>query len=191
MFSGEKIVVFDCEIKKEIKTQEDWRDFKTMGVSCLVLYDYETSRFRTFDDRNIQEGLKILSDAEILVGYNIMDFDIPLLSNTYSEIPEGLSLHNQTLDKELNYAPFVFDILQEIWKKVERHSGGCKLDDIAYETLGLKKSGNGAHAPVLFKEQRYAELFDYCIQDVKIEKELFEYVCLYQLSTHQTKRSID
>ena len=41
------------------------------------------------------------------------------------------------------------------------------------------KTGNGATAPLLYQDGRLAELIDYCIEDVRIEKTLFEFIARY------------
>jgi hypothetical protein len=52
------------------------------------------------------------------------------------------------------------------------------LDSIAKATLGgtCGKSGDGALAPQLYKDGKIIELFQYNIQDVRVEKTLFEYI---------------
>ena len=172
MFEGKKIAVFDLEIKKPIEEcSRGWDSHDEMGVSVLCLYDYLTGRYRVFDDRNMREGLEILALHEIVVGFNTVNFDWRVLGATY---PEMVRVSRD------------FDILREIWKSRGldpdhfdyRTHGGFKLDDVAFDTIGLRKTGNGAHAPLLYKEGRWAELVDYCLQDVKVEKELFEFIAL-------------
>ena len=171
MFQGRKIAVFDAEIKKPIEDcSRGWKSHDEMGVSCLVVFDYETMRYRVFDDHNMNECLNILYGHDVVVGFNTVGFDWKLINATYNNNQERRSRD--------------FDILREIWISIgadpdhfrpETH-GGYKLDDVARETIGLMKSGDGAKAPRLYQQGKIAELIDYCVQDVKIEKELFEFV---------------
>ena len=171
---GKKIIVFDCEIKKRIEDcSKGWQSHDEMGVSVLVLFDYQTMRYRIFDDKNILEALMLLNTTDLCVGFNTVGFDWKLLRATY-EMPDVRASRD-------------YDILREIWLSLglnpdvfnPRTHGGYKLDDVAYDTIGLRKSGDGALAPVLYQEGRIMELVDYCVQDVKIEKELFEFTQNY------------
>ena len=186
MLEGKKIAVFDLEIKKPIEEcSGGWGSYGEMGVSVLCLYDYLTGRYRVFDDHNMREGLEILALHDIVVGFNTVNFDWRVLQATY---PQMVRVSRD------------FDILREIWKSRGldpdhfdyRTHGGFKLDDVAYDTIGLRKTGNGAHAPLLYKEGRWAELVDYCLQDVKLEKEVFEFIVSNgYIIRHQNRLSVE
>jgi hypothetical protein len=174
MFHRRKIAVFDAEIKKTIEQcSKGWQSHDEMGVSCLCIYDYFNDRYRVFDDSNIQEALEILYSYKLVVGFNTVGFDWKLIRATYPD--QCKTLHRASID---------YDILREIWCAIgvdpdhfQPHShGGYKLDDVAFETIRMKKSGHGELAPKLYQEGRMAELIDYCIEDVRIEKSLFEHV---------------
>ena len=76
MFEGQKIAVFDAEIKKPIDDLSDgWRSFDEMGVSCLVLFDYASGRYRVFDDSTIPEAVAILHTYDWVVGFNTVGFE--------------------------------------------------------------------------------------------------------------------
>ena len=171
MFEGKKIAVFDLEIKEPIEEcSRGWDSFDEMGVSVLVLFDYREMRYRVFADENILEALNILNQYDLVVGFNTVKFDWKVLNATYHY--------------EKSRASKDFDILREIWLSLGLNPdvfnpathGGYSLDNVAYETIGLRKSGNGAYAPYLYQQGKWAELIDYCLQDVKIEKELFEFI---------------
>lgn len=171
MFEGENIAVFDAEIKKRIEDcSNGWNSHDEMGISVLVIFDYAEMRYRVFDDRNKDEALEILNAYDLVVGFNTVKFDWKLIHATWQHTAQRISKD--------------YDVLREIWTAKglnpdvfdPRTHGGYKLDDVAFDTIGLRKSGDGALAPVLFQEGRWSELCDYCIRDVQIEKELFEFV---------------
>lgn len=174
--AGRKIAVFDAEIKRPIdQCSKGWNSHDEMGVSCLVLFDYEVMRYRIFGDSNIEEALDILFSHDLVVGFNTVNFDWKLLRATYFSGCAARELKRRSVD---------FDILREIWISLglnpdvfnPKTHGRYKLDDVAHETIGLSKTGDGTKAPILFQEGKLYELIDYCVQDVKIEKELFEWV---------------
>ncbi len=177
MFEGKKIAVFDCEIKTPIeKCSRGWQSHDEMGVSVLVIFDYSTMRYRVFDDTNHNQAMQILDGYDLVVGFNTVGFDWKLLNATYP--PASGTFKRISQD---------YDILREIWISLgldpdhfdSSTHGGYKLDDVAHETIGLSKSGNGAHAAILYQAGKWSELVDYCIQDVKVEKELFEFCAKY------------
>ena len=47
-------------------------------------------------------------------------------------------------------------------------------------TLNHTKNGEGADAPMLFQQGRIVELFQYNLQDVRITKELFNFIQKYK-----------
>jgi DEAD/DEAH box helicase domain-containing protein len=50
-----------------------------------------------------------------------------------------------------------------------------KLDDVASATLGYGKSGHGLQAIEFFRKGELDKLRDYCLMDVKVTKEVYEY----------------
>ena len=93
----------------------------------------------------------------MLIGYYSDHFDIPLLNKYY---PGDL-----TKLKSL-------DILKEIRKAYGR---GMKLDQLAEGTLGRKKTGHGLEATQWWKQGEVEKVRKYCLDDVKITKEIYEY----------------
>lgn len=174
MFSGRKVAVWDCEIKTPIeKCSKGWQSHGEMGISVLCLYDYATGRYRVFDDKNCEEAVAILHTYDVVAGFNTVGFDWKLLRATWPCPAERRSVDA--------------DVLREIWRGLKldpdhfepKTHGGYKLDDVAWETIQMRKSGNGAAAPLLYQEGRLSEVIDYCLEDVRIEKTLFEFACRY------------
>ncbi len=185
---GKKIAVFDLEIKKSIEQcSKGWNSHDEMGISCLCLYDYFTDRYRVFDDHNQAECLEILRGYEIVVGYNITNFDWKVVNSNWN-LP---NLVGFTERKSRD-----FDILREIWKSKglnpdvfsPRTHGGTKLDDVAFDTLGMRKTLNGAEAPKYYQQGRIGEVIDYCLEEVRIERLLFEFIVVNGYVIRYNKR---
>lgn len=180
---GRRIAVFDAEIKKRIEDcSKGWQSHDEMGVSVLVIFDYYSMRYRVFDDNNHEEAVAILHTYDMVVGFNTVGFDWKLLKATWDFPKEGRKSSD-------------FDILREIWIakglnpnqfKPETH-GGFKLDDVAFDTIGMRKTANGALAPIMYQQGHFAELTDYCLEDVRIERSLFEFVVNYGYVTRDGK----
>ena len=51
-----------------------------------------------------------------------------------------------------------------------------KLDTLAEATLGKKKSGNGLEAVTWWRNGEVEKVMKYCLDDVRVTRELFEYM---------------
>ena len=54
-------------------------------VHCLCIYDTENETAYTFDSAkdNIQVGINLLAEADIIVGHNVINYDLPVLDKLY------------------------------------------------------------------------------------------------------------
>jgi DEAD/DEAH box helicase domain-containing protein len=157
-------VAFDLEIMDGVdgvtKTWDDARNGRC-GVSVLCLYDSDLDQYLMFDNNNLTDGLQYLRHADLIVGFNSREFDVPCL--------EG------AVGQSLGFVPHC-DMLQEIWGVLGKRRKGFKLADICERTLGITKNTSGDHAPDLYAAGRFAELHTYCLRDVQLTARLFEYI---------------
>ncbi|MCK5059783.1 MAG: ribonuclease H-like domain-containing protein [Candidatus Pacebacteria bacterium] len=149
-------IVFDIE------TSNIFQDVGTnnpadLSLSLLAIHDSETDTYSSFVEEELSELWPILEKADVLIGYNSDHFDIPLLNKYYSG--------DLTKIKSL-------DILGEIRKSIGKR---VRLDQVAQGTLGTRKSGNGLEALEWWKKGEIDKVRSYCVNDVKITKELHEY----------------
>lgn len=185
--NGKRIAVFDCEIKKRIEDcSRGWDSHDEMGISVLVIFDYATMRYRIFEDRNAQEAIDILYGYDLVVGFNTVKFDWKLVRANWPEQIKSrkiLTIPDNAVINSEGRISRDFDILRELWLSLgldpdkfnPASHGGYKLDDVAWDTIKMRKTANGALAPVMYQDGRIAELFDYCLEDVRIERSLFEF----------------
>ena len=52
-------------------------------IHCIVLKDIETEKVYSFTPDKVEEGLKLLSEADEIIGHNIVKFDIPAIKKVY------------------------------------------------------------------------------------------------------------
>ena len=170
VLKGKRIVIFDLEIKKTIEQcSKGWQSYDEMGISCLCMFDYFTGRYRVFDDYNKDEAVRILCTYDLVVGFNTIGFDWKVVQAEWIKSSDNLAILAARQSKD-------YDILAAIWSSIGGFSKGYKLDDVAFDSIGVRKSGDGALAPKLYQAGRLADVIDYCINDVLIEKTLFEFV---------------
>jgi hypothetical protein len=176
-----KALIYDIEIKKAIPDKnkpredgieycEDWHDHANMGISVIGAYDYATDRYHVFCDDNKDAFFEACLKAECLVSFNGIGFDNRVIEKTWS-FPDSI------------LTKFVYDLLVETWvaaglgpKFAGPSHGGFGLDAICSCNFGTKKSGNGALAPVLWQRGKIGEVIDYCLNDVRLTKQIFDKV---------------
>lgn len=145
------------EIVFDIETIGNIRDLSSMKITVVSIYEFEHDSYRSFEEHELGELWPILEKAERLIGYNSEHFDTPILNRYYAG--------------DLTLLPQL-DML-----KVIKESAGkrFKLDDVAKATLQIQKSADGLQAMEWFKEGKINLIKEYCEQDVKVTKEVYEY----------------
>lgn len=171
------MLIYDIEIKKAIPSKntpilegidycDGWTDYAGMGISVACVYDYSSDRYRVFTDSNKDELFCLLDGSDALVGFNNIGFDNKIINACWGK----------SLDEGRCY-----DLLREIWAGAglvpdfnrDTHSG-YGLNDVCLVNFGLRKSGNGAIAPVGWQRGWYGNVIDYCLNDVRLTKHLLD-----------------
>jgi len=150
------------EVVLDIETQNTFQDVGAynptlLRVSLVGVYFYETDTFETFLEPDLPKLWPRLERADRIIGYNIVDFDFPCLQQYYSGDFKRLPTQ---------------DLLADIEKRLGFR---IKLDDVAHGTLGVGKSGSGLMAVEYWKKGEIGKLRDYCLQDVRVTRDVYEY----------------
>ena len=154
----QNILVLDLETQKSFK-EVGKSKLEKLKISCVGIYDYLTDQFTSYEEKDMMKVEARLREAELLIGFNIRRFDMAVLA-PYLFMP-------------VTHIP-VLDLLDD----VETFRGHrASLDSLAGPTLKQHKIGNGADALILYKEGKMDELKRYCLEDVRLTKEIYEYGC--------------
>jgi DEAD/DEAH box helicase domain-containing protein len=147
-------ITFDIETySDEPLAKIDTDKFK---VSVCGAYLSWTKEYIAFFESDIQDFLNLLREVDLVVGFNQIWFDLPVLQK-YSTFD---------LKKLTNY-----DILLEFQNKAGFKP---KLDDLAKATLGTAKTDSYHTYKDYYHQQKMAELTDYCMNDVLITQKIFQ-----------------
>ncbi len=159
--TSQNILVMDLETQKSFKEVGKSKSLalEKLKISVAGVFDYLTGQFNAYEENEIMKLEDRLKEVDLLIGFNIRRFDLPVLA--------------PYLFRSIQDLP-VLDLLDDI-EKVRGHR--ASLDSIAKPTLNQHKSGNGADALILFKEKKMEELKRYCLEDVRLTKEIYEYGC--------------
>lgn len=151
-----KKIVFDIETR-DIFSEVGSNEPTALSISLVGIYEYEKDKYSTFLVEDFSQMWPIFESADMMITFNGDHFDIPLLNKYYS----GDLLKIKSLD-----------LLKEMQKSAGRR---MKLDQIAEGTLGLHKSGDGLDAVRWWREGEIEKIRKYCLDDVRITKDLYEY----------------
>jgi DEAD/DEAH box helicase domain-containing protein len=149
-------IVFDIE-SRNIFSDVGSADPTKLDLSIVGVYDSETDSYSSYLEEELKDLWPLLERADMLIGFNSEHFDLPLLNKYY---PGDLSRIKH------------LDILKEIKNSYGRR---MKLDQLAQGTLNTSKSGHGLEAIKWWKTGEIDKIRSYCLDDVKITKELYEF----------------
>jgi DEAD/DEAH box helicase domain-containing protein len=152
-----KKIVLDLETQKSFQEVGGRGKNHLLKISVCGIYDYSADRYSIYEENEISKLAPLLQTADQIIGFNIKDFDFEVM--------------RPYLNFDVSLIPY-YDILQEI-EKVLGHR--INLESVAQGTLGSGKSGSGKEALVYFKNGRIDLLKKYCLDDVKVTKQVYEY----------------
>ena len=150
-----KQITLDVETKNIF--QEVGNETKKLGISYVGLHDSETNEYFGYFEKDLGKMWPLLESADLLIGYNIKSFDYEVLAPYY----RGDLKKFPTID------------LLEIVKDILGFR--LKLDNLAKATLNRGKIGDGLDAVRYFREGKLEKLAEYCLEDVRITREIFDY----------------
>lgn len=149
-------IVFDIE-SRNVFSDVGSSDPRDLDLSLIAIYDSEDDQYHSYLQEELKDLWPRIERADILIGFNSDHFDTPLLDKYY---PGDL-----TKIKSL-------DILKEIKTQYGRR---MRLDQLAEGTLGKNKLGHGLEAIKWWQEGNIEKIREYCIEDVRITKELYDH----------------
>jgi DNA polymerase I len=140
-------------------------------IHCLVLHDLNRDQTFTYGPDSIAAGLEHLATADVLIGQNILFFDIPVIRKLYpfytfaaARIIDTLITTRLIWPKEKLY-----DMDTEQYTQVPpKLRGSASLKAWGYRLSDYKISFKD------FKEYS-EEMLAYCIQDVNVTTQLFRH----------------
>ncbi|MGH7829360.1 MAG: ribonuclease H-like domain-containing protein [Candidatus Binatia bacterium] len=152
---GSKLVI-DLETQK---TFEDvgGRNYDELLVSVLGVYRYDGNNYESYLEQDLHRFENLLIDSPLVIGFNIRKFDFPVLQ--------------RYLKMDTTKVPML-DILEDICGKIGHR---VSLESVARATLQSGKTADGLEAIEYFKKGEWEKLKSYCLNDVKITKEIYEF----------------
>lgn len=164
-------IVLDIETKNTFQ-EVGKADPTLLDISVVCIYDSETDSYQSFLQEDFNKLWPIIEKADMIITFNGDHFDLPLLNKYYS----GDLLKIKSLD-----------LLKEVKKSLGHRIG---LGIIAEGTLGKGKSGHGLDAIEWWKKGEIDKIIKYCIDDVKVTKEIYDYALANKLLKYKEGEQI-
>jgi hypothetical protein len=189
-------MVYDIETKflpNEI--EGGWSNVYGMEMASGVVWHSKTNQFYFFGGEETErERICQFLNGQTAVTFNGIHFDSKVL------LGNDRIIENDGTTKNDKYSWKNVDIFIEMWKRIL----GCKdktipevmelqksrkdlhvkglynLDTILWNTLRIRKNGDGAEAPKLYKQGKIRELFQYNLQDTRCERDLYLFIKKYK-----------
>jgi DNA polymerase III epsilon subunit-like protein len=145
---------------------------KVTKIHCMVIYDINRDETTTYGPDSINAGLEHLASADVLLGHNIIFYDIPVIKKLYPFYTFKAARKIDTLI-----------CTRLIWPKEKLY----ELDTEQYQEVPEKLRGSAslkawgyrlADYKIDFKDfSEYSEeMAAYCRQDVAVTTKLFQHI---------------
>jgi DEAD/DEAH box helicase domain-containing protein len=150
-------IFFDIEtLRLSHEVEGGWSNIAQFGLAVAVTWDAE-KKFRRWFEPDVKALVTELGNYERIVSFNGDRFDFEVLRGYH---PVGNLLGKS------------FDLLADLQRRLGFR---VKLDDLARDTLGNQKTGNGLEIVQWWRDGRKEEVCSYCENDVKLLVDLMEF----------------
>lgn len=151
-------IVFDIETKNTFADVGGHSNIDKLEASVIGLYSYKQNEYFCFEEKDFEKAGMLFQKAKLLIGFSSKRFDVPVLEKYFKF--------------KLSAIPH-YDILEEIEESFGRRIG---LGLLAEANIGEGKSAKGLDAIDFWNNGELEKLKAYCLQDVKITKEIFDLI---------------
>jgi len=149
-------------------------------IHCLVIYDSDTDKTIVYNDQGNEEpivrGVQRLEDADVIVGHNIIGFDIPAIRRIYPWfMPTAFVLDTLLLSRLYHTDILDIDKKRSVSNMPLQTYGRHSLESYGYR-LGEYK---GEFGKTTDWQDWSPEMETYCCQDVKVTTKLCDHFQKY------------
>ncbi|MBU6142215.1 ribonuclease H-like domain-containing protein [Patescibacteria group bacterium] len=149
-------LVIDIETKNTFADVGGAANIEKLQISFVGVFSYKKNEYLSFFENELDKLGPVLQSAGLIVGFSSNRFDIPVLNAYYPFNVKAIES---------------LDILDDIEEKLGHR---VSLDQLAHTNLKTGKTAHGLEAIKFYNEGRFEELKSYCLNDVKITKDLYE-----------------
>ncbi len=163
-------LVFDLETQRSAQDVGGWQNIPDMKMSVGVIWDSRDEKFHYYYHENIFNLFDHLISGPVVIGYNHIGFDYPVISGYFPKGQKRVDALKQL--KSTKNLDLLIVLKKQIGKRI-------KLDSVARATLNLGKSADGLLALKWYQEylagdeEKLQEIADYCKVDVQVTRDIY------------------
>ena len=149
-------------------------------IHCLVIHEQETGETIAYNDEGnaepITRGVQRLEDADVIVGHNVIGYDIPCLRKIYSWFaPTAMVVDTLLLSRLYHTDMLNIDQTRKFKQMPLQLYGRHSRESYGYR-LGEYKGSFGKDTDW---QEWSQEMQDYCVQDVNVTRKLCDHFHKY------------
>lgn len=143
-------------------------------IHCIVMADMGTRKLLKFTtaSNNIDQGLKLLSEATELIGHNIMEYDLGVIKKLYPTWHTSAVLTDTLICSRLIWGN-MYEVDATHYRHIPIHVKGRHSLESWGHRLGFYKGDFGSTADWTVYTP---EMLKYCSQDVLVNVKFYEHV---------------
>ena len=175
----QNLAVKNSQFKTEPVSSETWLvfDLESNGLYdsvtelfCIVLHDLNGNKTHRYGPDAIDDALNHLASADVLIGHNIIFYDLPVLEKLFQFQFNGRVIDTLICTRLIWPKEILFDLDEHNYNSVPtKLRGSASLKAWGYRLSDHK---------IDFKDFSCfsQEMLDYCVQDVNVTTKLFRLV---------------
>ena len=139
-------------------------------IFCIVIHDIGRQQTFTYGPDDIASALDHLATADVLIGHNILFYDIPVLQKLHQTALKGRILDTLICTRLIWPKEVLYNLDDEQYPQVPpKLKGGASLKAWGWRLADHK---------IDFKDfSHYSqEMLDYCVQDVNVTLKLWQHI---------------
>lgn len=152
-------------------------------LHCIAIQNYESGQVYTFGPDEVKNGLKMLQDADEIIGHNIMAFDIPAIKKLYPKWTTKAKVYDTLLVAKYAFPDIKdrdFRRLRKVinkdakWRTDEEKAAMKNIGKHSLEAYGIRLGEyKGTFGKDVGFEHFSQDMLDYCAQDVVVNTKLY------------------
>ena len=151
------ILYFDLETQRTLDEVGGRHNIHKLRLAAAVTYGTAQAAWHRYTENRVQALIEELKSADLVVGYNLLEFDYEVLRGYSAEPFQQLP---------------TLDMMQHL---AQRLGFRVSLASVATATLRTGKSADGLQAVRWYRQGLIDKVLDYCQKDVDITKKVHEY----------------
>ena len=171
-------LIFDCETNGLIPELD--------RVHCLVLHDVDTNNTYSFEPHQVEEGVRMLMEADKIIAHNAIGFDVPALQKVY---PWFTPAKEKVLDTLVLSRLIWSDLKDRDFELIKAKRAAVPTRLAGSHSLGAWGHRLGEHKGDYQGgwDTWSPEMQEYCVQDVVVLTRLWNRI----LEQNYSQQSID